>query len=389
MNQPAPRPNSAHSQRATHSAVPPKQSLITQATAKVAQLATSLPEPLLKRLGTVTNSDGDTLAPDVNVSLKLLSIVEGENFTEMPAAEGRKLLDREAYLAAGERIPVGSVEATHIEGVPVRIYRAAPATGTSAADTPATGTEPSAPSSALVYLHGGGWVLGSLDSHDNTCRFLCRHAGITVVSVDYRLAPEHAFPAGLTDALNVTKHLMAGNIADIDPARVAVGGDSAGGNLAAATCLQLRAEGAAQPALQVLFVPALNLARLDTPSHKEFAEGFFLTAAEMDWYIARYCPDKAERENPLVSPLFAADGVGAPGGVGEGLAGLAPAYVAVAGFDPLRDEGLAYGAALQAAGVPTTIKRYGSLVHPFVNSMGIWKGARQALADVSEALRAI
>lgn len=148
-------------------------------------------------------------------------------------------------------------------------------------------------------------------------------------------------------------------------------------------------------------MPALNLARLDTPSHREFAEGFFLTAAEMDWYIARYCPDKAERENPLVSPLFAADGAagaagegasgaaGGAGGAGEGLAGLAPAYVAVAGFDPLRDEGLAYGAALQAAGVPTTIKRYGSLVHPFVNSMGIWEGARRALFDVSEVLRAV
>lgn len=340
----------------------PRHPLSVRLNAVGARALTSLPRPALRAFGRRVNADGDVLDADVLASLRALAVVSGTDIIDVPVTEGRRIIDREAFLGAGRRIAVGDVADTAIGGVRVRHYRPAGAAADAALPT-------------LVYLHGGGWTLGSLDSHDNTCRHLCARGDVAVLSVDYRLAPEHPFPAGLDDVHTVMREVLGGSVAGVDADRVAVGGDSAGGNLAAAVCLRLRDEGLNQPRLQMLFVPVTNVAGPSTPSRAEFASGFFLTSAQMDWYEANYITP-ADRTDPLASPLLAAD-----------LSGLAPAYVAVAGFDPLRDEGEEYARALADAGVPVTLRRHGGLVHPFVNSIGVWAGARRALDEAVGALR--
>lgn len=339
--------------------------LFTKLSAVAGRMATSIPQSLQRLGGSRVNSDGNVLDADVLVSLRLLRIVEGEDFVNLSPEEGRRQIDDEAYLAAGKRLAVGSVSEHTVDGVMVRHYR--PKGAESAAREIPT----------VVYLHGGGWVLGSVNSHDSTCRWLCARGDVAVLSVDYRLAPEHAFPAGLDDVMAVLEAaLTPGAIPGVDAKKIAVAGDSAGGNLSAAACLRLRDEGKAQPLLQMLFVPVTNLAEMNTASHKEFATGYFLTHEQMLWYRDRYVPETAELSNPYVSPLLAPD-----------LSGLAPAFVAVGGFDPLRDEGEAYAQRLADAGVPTTVRRHEGLVHPFVNSTGVWAGARVAMDEAVGAVR--
>ena len=287
----------------------------------------------------------------------------GGGFTELPLDKGRALIDDEALMGGERPEKVGSAREYRVDGVRVREYRPA-------------GVAMDAKLPTLIYLHGGGWVLGSLDSHDAMARYLCNRVGAAVLSVDYRLAPENPYPAGLDDVLKIIDAAQRGRIDGVDTERIAVGGDSAGGNLTAAACLRLRDEGKPQPVLQVLFVPVTDLTRLDRPSYEEFADGYFLTAEQMRWYIDHYTPDPGMREQPYASPLLAED-----------LSGLAPAYVAVDGFDPLRDEGEEYARRLTAAGVPTTLRRHGELVHPFVNSLGVWPNARRALDEAVGALR--
>lgn len=230
----------------------------------------------------------------------------------------------------------------------------------------------------LVYFHGGGWVLGDLEVSDSTCRFLARHAGVSVLSVDYRLAPEHPFPAAVEDARTAFDYAV--NMAadwGHDPHRIAVGGDSAGANLAAVLSLETRREagvGAAAPAFQLLIVPCVDLVT-KRDSYREFATGHFLTERHMDWYRDLYLGG-ADAAEPRVSPLLADD-----------LSGLPPAYVATAGFDVLRDEGAAYAAALSAAGVPVALRRHGGLIHPFAQSTGVSVAGAMAMAEASGALR--
>ena len=229
----------------------------------------------------------------------------------------------------------------------------------------------------LVYFHGGGWVLGSLDTHDSTCRHLCRSGGVRVLSVDYRLAPEHRFPTAVDDALAAFR-LARAHAAElgVDPGRIAVGGDSAGGNLAAVVCQQTRDAGEPMPAFQLLVVPAVDMSARRR-SFELFAEGYFLTAAQMDYYENTYLRSDADRTDVRASPLLAED-----------LSGLPPAHVAVAGFDPLRDEGEAYAHRLVEAGVPVTLRRHDSVVHPFVNAVGASPVARAAVDEAVRALRA-
>lgn len=229
---------------------------------------------------------------------------------------------------------------------------------------------------ALLYLHGGGFVLGDLESHDSICRHLARHAGVTVVAVDYRLAPEHPFPAAAEDACAAFRwvHAHAEEL-EIRADRIAVGGDSAGGNLAAVVCQQMRAEGHPMPAFQLLIYPATDLSRT-SESHTTFADGFFLTRQMMDWFLANYLTEPAQEQDPRGSPLVTAD-----------LSGLPPALVVVAGFDPLRDEGEAYAQALMAAGVPTTLRCYGSMIHGFYSMAGLVPAARWAAEDFAAATR--
>jgi acetyl esterase len=227
----------------------------------------------------------------------------------------------------------------------------------------------------LVYLHGGGWVIGTLDSYDATCRELAQGAGCVVVSVDYRLAPEHRYPAAPEDCYAAVQWVAA-NAASLgaDAKRLAVGGDSAGGNLSAVVSQMARDRGGPAIRFQLLIYPVTD-ADFTRRSYVDNAEGYLLTTASMRWFWDHYVPEQAKRAEPYASPLRAAD-----------LSGLPPAWVCTAEFDPLRDEGEAYAKRLQQAGVSTTLTRFDGLIHGFV-SMGLV--APKAQAGVDEAIAAL
>ena len=265
----------------------------------------------------------------------------------------------------GPQAPLPVVRDTAIPGmagtIPARFYRPV-----------ADGVLP-----LLVYFHGGGWVIGSLDTHDDVCRDLAAQAGCAVLSVDYRLAPEHRFPAAAEDCFTATRW-AAQNAAGlaIDPRRLAVGGDSAGGNLAAVTALMARDQGGPALRFQLLVYP-VTCGRMDSPSIHENADGYLLTRDAMVWFWDHYAPAPADREQPYAAPLRAAD-----------LSGLPPALVITAEFDPLRDEGEAYARRLQASGVPTTLHRYDGQIHGFLTMGALIDQGHAALAESAAALRA-
>jgi acetyl esterase len=230
----------------------------------------------------------------------------------------------------------------------------------------------------LVFYHGGGQVIGSIETHDDLCRQICREGQMHVLSVDYRLAPEHKAPAGSDDALAAFRWALD-NAADLgaDPDRVAVGGDSAGGNLAALVSMRARDEGTRLPALQLLFYPVVNY-RDETRSQTLFAEGFFLTKHDIDWFDDKYLDGASvDGSDPAVSPLLADD-----------FSGLPPALVLTAGFDPLRDEGRQYADAMRSAGASVDYREFGSLVHGFANLFALGGDSATATAESISALRA-
>jgi acetyl esterase len=279
-------------------------------------------------------------------------------------AKAREMAAARRALYAPPSEPVAQVEDRSIPGpageLPVRVYR------------PVAG---GAPVPALVYFHGGGWVVGNLDSHDPGCRAVANHAGCAVVSVDYRLAPEARFPAAAEDAYAATRWVAEhADELGVDPARLAVGGDSAGGNLAAVVTLMARERGGPELAYQVLIYPVTDSA-CDTSSYEEFADGYMLTRADMLWYWDHYVGDQ-DRGQPYASPLRARD-----------LRGLPPALVITAGFDPLRDEGESYAARLRDAGVPTILTRYDGVIHGFFGMIGTIDESRRAIDQVAHALR--
>lgn len=230
----------------------------------------------------------------------------------------------------------------------------------------------------LVYFHGGGFTIADLDVYEALCRLIARDAGVQVLAVDYRLAPEHTAPAALDDAYAAYRW-AAEHAADLgaDPDRVAVGGDSAGGNLAAGVCLRARDDGAAAPVLQLLIYPMVDATRT-TRSETLFGAGFFLTELDIAWFVGNYLNGSGlEATDPRVSPRFAED-----------LSGLPLALVVTAGFDPLRDQGDDYAAALRAAGVPVDHRKLSSMTHMFVNYAALGGGCARAMAEVNSALRA-
>jgi acetyl esterase len=228
----------------------------------------------------------------------------------------------------------------------------------------------------LLFFHGGGWVIGDLDTHDGVCRFLAAAAGVAVLSIDYRLAPEHPFPAPLDDAWAATEWTLAhAEELGADPARVAVGGDSAGGNMAAAVSVMARDAGGAAPAMQLLIYPVTDTAE-DPRSRKLFAEGFLLTKADMDAFEAAYLPHGIDPADPRISILKCPD-----------LRDVAPGYVTTAGFDPLRDEGEAYALRMREAGVRTALRRHPGLIHSFANHTAVSPTARAAMLEAAGALR--
>ena len=263
--------------------------------------------------------------------------------------------------------PIGSVRDLAAPGphgpIPLRLYRPAGVADASALPL-------------LVYFHGGGWVIGDLDTHDVACRTLAASAGIAVLAVDYRLAPEHRFPAAVDDCIAAVRFARAEAAAlGADAARIAVGGDSAGGNLAAVACLALRDAGEPVPAFQLLIYPATDM-RAVAPSHTANGQGYMLTADSIAYYRGHYMPDAAEWADWRASPLLAADH-----------AHLPPALVLTAGFDPLRDEGRQYADALSGAGVACQYICFERQIHGFVTMGRVIDEANTALDLCATALR--
>ncbi|HET6998732.1 MAG TPA: alpha/beta hydrolase [Solirubrobacterales bacterium] len=319
--------------------------------------------------GAPPSIDGQTLASDIHALIKLADLAGDSTFVAgMSPEEARASARAEAKVTDSRPpIPMARIEELEVPGqagpIPARFY--APA-----------GPPTDAPTPLLVYYHGGGWVIGDLDTHDGICRFLAAAAGTAVLSIEYRLAPEHPFPAAVEDAWAGFTWAEA-NAAKlpVDPARIAVGGDSAGGNLAAVVSLLAREGGGAMPSMQLLIYPVTDSAE-DPPSRKLFAEGFLLTKGDMDTFERHYLPPGTDATDPRISILQAPD-----------LTGLPPAYVATAGFDPLRDEAEAYALRLREAGVQVALRRHPGLVHSFAHLTAVSRSSRGAMLEAAGALR--
>ncbi len=230
---------------------------------------------------------------------------------------------------------------------------------------------------ALIYIHGGGFVFGNLDTHDTVCRAIAKESGAVVIAVDYRLAPEHKFPAAVEDSYAAAVWVAANaERLGIDAQRIAVGGDSAGGNLATVIAMRCRDAGGPALAAQVLIYPVTDSSTYETGSHRECREGYFLTRASMDWFSGHYLASADQKRHPEVSPLLASN-----------LSGLPPALVITAEFDPLRDEGEAYALRLRQAGVPVTVTRYPGMIHGFVSMHGALAGGREAIKEAAQFTR--
>jgi acetyl esterase len=307
--------------------------------------------------------DGQHLDTETQLVLRLQQLTGEEGAEELEIPEGRRVLDRQSRLVAG-RQPIGEVHALEMGGVPARAYVPRALLGVDRRPT-------------LVFFHGGGFIYGGgFVTHDAPCRYVAERAGVQVLAVDYRLAPEHAFPAAVEDGTAAFGHVVEhADGLHVDPARIAVGGDSAGGNLAAVVAIHAAQEHLPL-AFQLLVYPATDFAEL-SDSRRAFGEGFFLTTGFMDKATESYAPDPATRRDPRLSPLYA-----------DLPPGLAPAYVVTAGFDPLRDEGEAYARKLADAGCAVELERHPGLIHGFFNWVGVGRSARAAVDGIADALAA-
>ncbi len=337
--------------------------MLSAAVRHLARATLSLPLPV----GAPPRSDrGVPLDPQVHRMLSVLALARRPTVDQLGAERARVELTAQSRLGALPPARVHSVEDRRIDTghdeIAARVYipRGGP------------GRLP-----ATVYYHGGGFVLGDLESHDSLCRYLAVRAGCTIVSVDYRLAPEHPFPAAVDDGCAAFEWVRENASAlNVDASRIAVAGDSAGGNLAAVVSQAMRDRGRPMPSFQLLVYPATDMRR-GTASHRTFAEGFYLTSAMIDWFLASYLTEPELHLDARCSPFLASE-----------LGGLPPAHVATAGFDPLRDEGEAYAGALRAAGVPVTSRCYEDQIHGFVSMAGVIDAAAHAVADLGDVLRA-
>ena len=302
------------------------------------------------------------LDPRVQAFLQAAQAASTPIHEQTPEQARQEMLAQTQMLGPGEA--VAKVTDASLPGpggdIPIRIYQ----------------PDVRTPSPCLVYFHGGGFVIGSVETHDGMCRAMANGAGITVISVDYRLAPEHKFPAAVDDAYAATCEIIRrAEQLGIDPQRVAVGGDSAGGNLAAVVALMARDRSGPELAMQLLLYPVTD-ANLETRSYLEYAEGYMLTREAMGWFWNHYLPDQAQREHEYASPLRAED-----------LSNLPPALVITAECDPLCDEGDAYAERLKQAGVPVTYTRYPGMIHGFIRRARVLQDGRTALEQISQALR--
>jgi acetyl esterase len=304
--------------------------------------------------------------PQVQVLLDQLAAMGGPALDEQSPSQAREMFKGMALLD-GEPETVSRLEDRTVPtpdgDVPVRVYRPG--------DAGETDVLP-----VLVWYHGGGWVIGDLDTTDATCRKLANRTGAVVVSVDYRLAPEHRFPAAAEDCWAVTTWI-ADHAAELgaDASRMAVGGDSAGGNLAAVVAQRAVRTGSPVLRHQLLVYPVTDLT-LGHPSIDENADGYLLTKAAMVWFTDHYLGPDGDAKHPHASPLHAED-----------VAGVAPATILTAEFDPLRDEGEAYGAMLREAGVEVDVRRYDGMIHGFFSLGAVVDRSREALDDAAATVR--
>jgi acetyl esterase len=325
----------------------------------------SLPEPTLLRIVGPRSLSPEGWALDVQ-SQALLWLMRGvgESAEYSDVGSARRTLDRLARVLAPRGRHGVRVEDREVPGARglrrVRIYATA---------------GPGRLAPGLVWFHGGGFVLGSIESHDGVCRALATRAGVTVIAVDYRLAPEDRFPAGLEDADAVTRWVLErGTQIGVDSSAVAIGGDSAGGNLAAVVAQSLRGS-SRRPVFQLLVYPPTD-ATCRQPSHRFYAEGFMLTEKTIQWFLDHYIADRSLETDPRVSPLLCSD-----------LSGLPPALVVTAGFDPLRDEGHAYAERMRAAGVAVEYLCAQGSLHGFLSTAGVLSESSRALALAADAVR--
>lgn len=284
---------------------------------------------------------------------------------EIPPAQGREMYKMMSTTLDPQNVPIGKVEDRKIAGpageIAVRVYTPV---GQGAAALP-----------AVVFFHGGGFVIGDLNTHDALCRQIANEAKVRVIAVDYRLAPEHKFPSAADDCFAALKWVAdQASTIGVDANRIAVCGDSAGGNLAAVVCQLAKKAGGPRIVYQVLMYPT-TIAHAQTGSMKMFEKGYFLERQAMDWFFDAYVPKGHDLKDPKLAPFW-----------GD-VHGLPPAYVITAGFDPLKDEGKQYADKMAAAGVAVTYKDYPAMVHGFFNMSGIVPQAREAIHEVAAKLR--
>ncbi|HEX6229738.1 MAG TPA: alpha/beta hydrolase [Solirubrobacterales bacterium] len=325
--------------------------------------------PRTQRLlfGRPPSVDGQRLALDIHAMLRLAHFVGRETLTGgLPPVQARAEVLADARAGCGRPIPMASVRELEIPGpavsLPARLY------------LPHAAQPPPRP--LLLYFHGGGWVVGDLETHDSVCRFLAAHSGATILSCDYRLAPEHPYPAAVEDAQAAYRWTVE-HAAELgaDPDRIGIGGDSAGGNMATGVCIAMRDDGGPQPAMQLLIYPVTD-AIGEQRSRELFGTGFQLTTSDIVEFERCYLPDPSYATDPLASVLRA-----------PSLADLPPAYVVTAGFDPLRDEGEEYAERMREEGVRVSLRRYASLTHSFANMTAFSRSARAAMLETAGALR--
>ena len=302
--------------------------------------------------------------PEIADMIEMMGAVPAPELSSL-SPEGARQFSEGIFPEPAEPEPVGDVMELSVsdEGVPIRVYV----------------PEREGPYPTLVYYHGGGWVIGDLDSHDETCRVLASEADCLVVSVDYRRSPEHKFPTPLEDCYTALEWVFENaESMQIDTDSVFVGGDSAGGNLAAAVALLARDNEGPEIARQVLIYPVTDYG-FDTPSYEENGDGGLLSRADMEWFWDHYLRDEIDGKNPYASPLQA-----------QRLEGLPPATVITCGLDPLRDEGAAYAKRLEEAGIPVTHHNYEDCIHgiaQFLADPMDLSRSRDLLGDVAADLR--
>ena len=324
----------------------------------------SLPKPVRRLLaGAPVRIDGQEQALDAQLIIRLKNLSGSDVFADAVEKARARYEDLPLMIGYESPVPIAALEVV----IPSE-HGDIPATLYTPADLPV-------PSGLLVYYHGGGFSVGSRISHEPVARFLAHHAGVRVLSVEYRRAPEHRFPAAAQDAIAAFEYAHRHAIElGADPDRIAVGGDSAGGNLAAVTAQQAVRRGGAVPAFQLLMYPPTDISTR-RPSRDLFNQSSTFTDQNFRWALGNYVPPGTDLSDPRLSPLH-----------GE-VTDLPPAYIASAGFDPLRDEGEAYADKLRAGGVPVALSRQADLPHGYLNFVGIGGRFAEAGAEAAGALR--